>query len=125
MWKTTAAMYIVSWPRAMKGRAQVKQLLLTVLVTSFERLSSAPILDLKRFCKRSQAFWEGDLCFIAGDLNKSPTGSAGSFVFFQVMDLARGGDLHGKLEPGLGLGPECSSRCRRSPSFLSKRSRDF
>lgn len=38
-----------------------------------------------------EAFWEGDLCFI-------------------VMDLARGGDLHGKLEPGLGLGPEISSR---------------
>eukprot|EP00435_Cladocopium_sp_Y103_P019888 s1114_g4.t2 len=38
-----------------------------------------------------EAFWEGDLCFI-------------------VMDLARGGDLHGKLEPGTGLGPEISSR---------------
>eukprot|EP00434_Breviolum_minutum_P014906 symbB.v1.2.013140.t2/scaffold925.1/size151535/7 len=26
------------------------------------------------------------------------------------MDLARGGDLHGKLEPGTGLGPEVASR---------------
>lgn len=26
------------------------------------------------------------------------------------MDLARGGDLHGKLEPGVGLGSEQSSR---------------
>ena len=24
----------------------------------------------------------------------------------------QGGDLHGKLEPGIGLGPEISSRCR-------------
>eukprot|EP00913_Durusdinium_trenchii_P015918 g14959.t1 len=44
-----------------------------------------------RIVNLKEAFWEGDLCFI-------------------VMDLARGGDLHGKLEPGKGLGPEASSR---------------
>lgn len=44
-----------------------------------------------RIVNLKEAFWEGDLCFI-------------------VMDLARGGDLHGKLEPGTGLGPEVASR---------------
>ncbi|CAE7535434.1 unnamed protein product [Symbiodinium sp. CCMP2456] len=44
-----------------------------------------------RIVNLKEAFWEGNLCYI-------------------VMDLARGGDLHGKLEPGVGLGSEQSSR---------------
>eukprot|EP00439_Symbiodinium_sp_Y106_P012024 s7586_g1.t2 len=44
-----------------------------------------------RIVNLKEAFWEGNLCYI-------------------VMDLARGGDLHSKLEPAVGLGSEQSSR---------------
>jgi len=54
-------------------------------ISVMRELHHPQIVNLK------EAFWEGSLCFI-------------------VMDLARGGDLHGKLEPGVGLGPEESSR---------------
>eukprot|EP00931_Biecheleriopsis_adriatica_P118671 TRINITY_DN94018_c0_g1_i1.p1 TRINITY_DN94018_c0_g1~~TRINITY_DN94018_c0_g1_i1.p1 ORF type:complete len:621 (+),score=105.61 TRINITY_DN94018_c0_g1_i1:60-1865(+) len=48
-------------------------------------------LHHRRIVNLLEAFWEGALCFI-------------------VMDLASGGDLHGKLEQGKGLGSELSAR---------------
>eukprot|EP00930_Biecheleria_cincta_P034518 TRINITY_DN23850_c0_g1_i1.p1 TRINITY_DN23850_c0_g1~~TRINITY_DN23850_c0_g1_i1.p1 ORF type:complete len:625 (-),score=103.94 TRINITY_DN23850_c0_g1_i1:463-2337(-) len=44
-----------------------------------------------RIVNLQDAFWKGALCYI-------------------VMDLAAGGDLHGKLKPGRGLGHELAAR---------------
>ncbi|CAE7157508.1 unnamed protein product [Symbiodinium pilosum] len=54
-------------------------------ITVMRELHHPRIVNLK------EAFWEGNLCYI-------------------VMDLARGGDLHSKLEPGAGIGSEHASR---------------